>query len=509
MASTVRKTLGLIAGEGAAAFSERLAAKGVGVAEEAAEAASGEHLPGNRPVPRDDSAAIPPAPSVPTRNAGTPGIQGERSQGTTTPQGFVVDPAVAEASQRINGTRAGLPDDYAVQPAPAALKPASGQQGVLVDNDGRRYITRDGKTYPARFDKDNGTWRVWQDANPYRPQYPIRLDDQGNWQVHNDVGLKGGMDPAGAGPSGLQQSQSFDRAYQVSTSTGTPPSTEMLQTLNPPAWKSEADRLVNDTEFIQKYRAEFDRLRPEQKQALRNWTYVDLGETYSTGSDHDDVNFELNQQLHYYLHDSDTAIRTQALQTALTSLPRPDGESRLIRIAEIPGDYAGKFAPGDYVTNSPAFMSAASDSGFAQAYLAYSSHEAEPREAFALYDIQSKSGTPFINRITTLAPGEHEWLFRPNTVFRVEEIATATSRDGTTSPRIGVRLTEVPITTPIFAKNIHTGAQELVYPPGTTPTYTPLQPTRSPSLQIPPRPDPGTLPPPTHGDPNQPGPSNA
>lgn len=192
MASTVRKTLGLIAGEGAAAFSERLAAKGVGVAEEAAEAASGEPLPGNRPVPRDDSAAIPPAPSVPTRNAGTPGIQGERSQGTTTPQGFVVDPAVAEASQRINGTRAGLPDDYAVQPTPAALKPASGQQGVLVDNDGRRYITRDGKTYPARFDKDNGTWRVWQDANPYRPQYPVRLDDQGNWQVHNDVGLKGG-----------------------------------------------------------------------------------------------------------------------------------------------------------------------------------------------------------------------------------------------------------------------------------------------------------------------------
>ncbi len=188
--------LGLVAGEGATAFAERLAAKGVGVAGEAAEAASEaasrEHLPGSRPAPPNDRAAIPAAPSVPPRNAGTTGIQGGRPQSATAPQGFVVDPAVAEASQRINGTRPSLPDDYAVQPAPAALKPAPGQKGVLADNAGHYYITSGGKTYPTRFDKDNGTWRVWQDGNAYRPQYPVRLDDQGNWQVHNDVGLKGG-----------------------------------------------------------------------------------------------------------------------------------------------------------------------------------------------------------------------------------------------------------------------------------------------------------------------------
>ncbi|ANB71916.1 hypothetical protein AYM40_05660 [Paraburkholderia phytofirmans OLGA172] len=184
--------LGLVAGEGAAAFSERLAAEGVGVAE----AASREHLPGPH-TPLDEKVPIPGASSVQPHNAGATGIQGEGPQGTAAPQGFVADPAVAEASQRINGTRSSLPDDYAVQPAPAALKPAPGQQGVLADNDGHYYITSGGKTYPARFDKDNGTWRVWQADNAYRPQYPVRLDAQGNWQMHDDVGLKGG-NPGGS-----------------------------------------------------------------------------------------------------------------------------------------------------------------------------------------------------------------------------------------------------------------------------------------------------------------------
>ncbi|MBK5054171.1 hypothetical protein [Paraburkholderia domus] len=71
-----------------------------------------------------------------------------------------------------------------------------------------------------------------------------------------------------------------------------------------------------------------------------------------------------------------------------------------------------------------------------------------------------------------------------------------------------MRLTEVPIEAPTYAKNIYTGEQELVNPPGTTPVYAPLQPTRSPPVKPTP-PNPDQPPPPTHGDPNQPGPSNA
>jgi hypothetical protein len=189
-------------------------------------------VPEHPVTPSGDKPAVPSGPSAQPGKAGTIGVQGARPGSTAEPQGLIVDPSVAEASQRINGIRTGLPDDYAVQPTPAALKAAAGQQGVLTDKDGHYYMASGGKTYAARFDRDNGTWRVWQPDNAYRPQYPVRLDAQGNWQVHYDVGLKGGMDPAVAGPS----TQQFERAYRISTSTGSPPSASMQQTLNPQTW---------------------------------------------------------------------------------------------------------------------------------------------------------------------------------------------------------------------------------------------------------------------------------
>jgi hypothetical protein len=508
--------LGLVAGEGAAAFSERLAAKGAGAADDAIRAASGEHPPGDPVGAGEKKPAALPGSSAQPGNAGATGAQGGRSQSPATQQGFVVDPAVAEASQRIDGTRPSLPDDYAVQPAPGSLKPAAGQKGVLTDNQGNYYIANGGKTYPARFDRDNGTWRVLQADNPYRPQYPVRLDAQGNWQIHNDVGLKGGMDPAGAGAAGHPQDQPFGQACRISTSTGKSPSVEMQQTLDPQTWRSPANRVLDDERYIRRYKAAFDRLRPEQKEAIRNWTHLDSDDTastdssqsgYSTDGSYENINYELNRELRGRHHEFDTNQRKADLQTGLAGLPRPDGESRLIRVSHVPGDYASKFAPGDYVTNSPAFMSAASHGEYIQADLADSEHLAARGAAYALYDIKSQSATPFIHRVTTLAPGENEWLFRPNTVFRVEEIATATSSDGSAPPRIGVRLVEVPITTPTYAKNIHTGEMELVYPSNMTPTYAPLQPTKTPSLRVPSSPSPDMPPQPTHGNPNQPGPS--
>lgn len=466
--------LGLVAGGGEAAFAERLAAKEAGAV---IRAGSEGHLP-ERPITTGDTSV--PVPSGPAITSGQAGVQSARPVAHAAAQGMSVDVAATEASQRISGTRAGLPDSYAVQPAADSLKAAMGWKNVLIDNNGQHYISSGGKTYPVRFDMDNNTWRAYQPDNAYRPQYPVRLNTQGDWEVHNNVGLKGGMDPNPLPPSGPQQARPSAGALRVSTPTGAPASASMMQTLNPRSWHSEANGWLNNQEFTERYRTAFDQLPSDQQHALRNWTYLDIGETYSTDSDYEEFNFDLNQQLRDRSPNSDTATRAQALQTALGRLPKPDADSRLLRIADVPKNYARQFNTGDYVTNSPAFMSAASDNRYARDNLGDTKYVVGPERAWALYDIQSKSATPFIHRVTTLAPGEHEWLFRPNTVFRVDEIATATSQDGTQTPRIGIRLTEVPINEVTFAKNIYTGEQELVYPPGMTPTYTTLQPTRVP-----------------------------
>ncbi|MEZ0602478.1 hypothetical protein ACAX43_10075 [Paraburkholderia sp. IW21] len=496
--------LGLVAGGGEAAFAERLAAKEAGAI---INAASEEHLPG-RPITTDDKGA--PLPSGPAVQSGQAGVQSTRPAARAATQGLSVDAAAAEASQRISGTKASLPDSYAVHPEADSLKAAMGWKNVLIDNNGQHYITSGGKTYPARFDLDNNTWRVYQPDNAYRPQYPVRLNAQGDWEVHNNVGLKGGMNPnspPSSGSSGSPEGPPFEQTFHVSTATGTPPSANMLQTLDPASWHSGANDWLDDPSFTTLYRTAFNLLPFDEQHALRDWTYLDdVSGTYSKDSDYDDVNFQLNRQLRDRSYESDTAARAQALQTALSSLPRPPGDSRLIRIADVPANYAGQFKVSDYVTNSPAFMSAASKSEYAKASLADTEFDAGHGAALALYDIQSKSATPFINRVTTLAPNESEWLFRPNTVLRVDEIATATSQDGTRAPRIGIRLTEVPINEATFAKNIHTGEQELVYPPGTTPAYTTLQPTSVPPGRPSPQ-NPHEPPPPTHGSPNQPGPS--
>jgi hypothetical protein len=495
--------LGLVAGGGEAAFGERLAAK---EAEAVIKGVSEGHLP-ERPI-TPGGTRVPVSPG----HAGQPGVQSARPVTHAAAQGLSVDPAVAEASQRISGTKASLPDSYAVKPEPDSLKAAMGWKNVLIDEAGQHYINSGGKTYPARFDLDNNTWRVYQPDNAYRPQYPVRLNAQGDWKVHNNVGLKGGMNPDSSGSSGSPGSPGspeappFEQTFHVSTSTGKPPSASMLRTLDPSSWYSEANRWLENLNFTTHYRAAFDHLPLDQQHALRNWTYLDdVSGTYSTDSDYDDINFQLNRELRDRSHESDTAMRAEALQTALSGLPRPPGDTRLIRVAEVPANYAGTLKAGDYVTNSPAFMSAASESEYAQGAVA-DTHFAGQEGVIALYDIQSKSATPFVDRVTTLAPGETEWLFRPNTVFRVEEVATATSLDNTRTSRVGIRLVEVPVSEPTFARNLHTGEQELVYPSGTTPAYTTLQPTRVPPAR-PSQPDAQLPPGPTQGDPNQPGPS--
>ncbi len=87
-------------------------------------------------------------------------------------------------------------------PAAYARKPKGGlhadpnSAGVFRDEKGQAYIKSGDQTWPVNFDKDNGTWRVYSPDNPTKYQYPVRADESGNWQVHDEVGLKGGKPPS-------------------------------------------------------------------------------------------------------------------------------------------------------------------------------------------------------------------------------------------------------------------------------------------------------------------------
>ncbi|EIF32292.1 hypothetical protein BCh11DRAFT_00011 [Burkholderia sp. Ch1-1] len=419
-------------------------------------------------------------------------------------------------------TPGGMPKGYALNRAPASYGP-SATPGVYADAaNGQKFIIADGQAFAVRYDKENATYRIYDPANPSRPTYPVRRDPEtGRWEIHNNVGLQGGMDNGSSSSSGTGTSSHsgsppssassdlppFADSFHVMTSTGSAPSFAMMETLNPGGWHSTAGNQLDNPAYVNQYKAAFDALPAAQRRAIRDWTHLDIGggsdsDRYSSGASYEGNNFELNQQLYSRVYEANTAVNARRLQKGIDRLPKPAGQSRLLRIADVAPDYASHFAPGDYVTNSPAFMSASSKNEYANATLKDEAGGSGPDHAHALYDIEALSATPFIKPITTLADEESEWLFRPNTVFRVEEIATATPNDPQGTRRIGMRLVEVPITEPTYAKNIYTGELELVYPPGMQPAYTTLRPTTNPPIRQP-VPQPPHLPPaPTAGDPN-------
>lgn len=442
-----------------------------------------------------------------------PGEGPGRGMGNT-PQGQPTQTGVA-ASRAF--TPAGLPEGYALQGIPSSYGP-SATPGVHVDAaSGQKFIIADRQAFAVRYDRDNATYRIYDPANPTRPAYPVRFDTQtAKWAIHQDVGLQGGMDngntsSSGSGPSAASSElPPFAAAFHVTTSTGSEPSAAMMETLNPDEWHSAASGELDNPAYVNQYKSAFDALPAAQRRAIREWTHLDIGgdsDRYSSDSSYEGNNFELNQQLYRRVHDADTAVNARRLQEGIDHLPKPQEPNRLLRIAEVPADYASRFAPGEYVTNSPAFMSASSENEYANATLRDGPGGSGPDHPFALYDIAAQSATPFIKSITTLASEESEWLFRPNSLFRIEEIARATPTDAEDAARIGMRLVEVPITAPVYAKNIHSGEWELVYPPGMRPVYTELRSTRHPPLQPPAPRHPDSPPAPTAGNPNATGPS--
>lgn len=78
------------------------------------------------------------------------------------------------------------PDEFGVY----KLRP----EGSQTMQDFKYYIKQNGEFYQVRFDADNNTLRVVDPKNTNRsgPSVPVRLNENNEWEVHTDVGLKGG-----------------------------------------------------------------------------------------------------------------------------------------------------------------------------------------------------------------------------------------------------------------------------------------------------------------------------
>ncbi|MDR5838040.1 hypothetical protein [Caballeronia sp. LZ034LL] len=97
------------------------------------------------------------------------------------------------ASAHINGEQP-LPTSYQYE-APITQSTPGSAPGVMVDQQGQNFITMDGQPFAVKYDKDNGTWRVYDRNNPWRPSFPVRVNEEGVWEPHSDTGLAGGAPP--------------------------------------------------------------------------------------------------------------------------------------------------------------------------------------------------------------------------------------------------------------------------------------------------------------------------
>ncbi|PQV52163.1 hypothetical protein [Paraburkholderia sp. BL21I4N1] len=86
-----------------------------------------------------------------------------------------------------------VPVHYASKPY-GSLHADVNNQGVYKDDKGTAYIKQRVRTYPVKYDKGNGTWRVYRPDNSTKYQYPVRTDRSGNWHTHGEVGLAGGWE---------------------------------------------------------------------------------------------------------------------------------------------------------------------------------------------------------------------------------------------------------------------------------------------------------------------------
>ncbi|MDE1181296.1 hypothetical protein [Paraburkholderia sp.] len=429
-----------------------------------------------------------------TRTAGF-AVHGEAATaGVAKAAGFEIDRG-SQLLHEQTGTPLAIPSSYAVH-RPPDLSQVAGQRNLYRDPAGAQYIHDGSNWFAARYDADNGTLRIWQPDNAYKPQYPVRPTADGGFEIHNNVGLKGGMmsdsDAASSSASpwwtwtiptssAEQPLPRLAQGFTVTSSSGAPVSGEMTKAMDVLGWKSPANRAMDDTAFKAQYRQAYDAMPAKNRNALRSWTAAGDSDISSEDS-YEAINYRLNSSLYNREPKPFTATLRDNVAAALDTLPVPEGgPHKLLRTAQVPAGYAARFNVGDLVTNSPAFMSASSANNFAdQAIESVGGVFRNRSPAVAIYDIEGTTAKPTIEGVSTNLGSEREWIFKPNTVFRVVEIGSATPNDvgaaARLPPRIGMRLVEETFNgeDSVFAKNIYSGEMELVYAPNVKPTYTPL-----------------------------------
>lgn len=155
------------------------------------------------------------------------------SSGETTPSGKARDeadvPGASKSEKTHGGSLSDLPRNY-IQPQPDMIWSSDRYSGLMEDRTGNVYVVDGKNVYAVKRDADNATWRVYDPKEPWRPGAPIQPNQDGGWELHSKVGLKGGApgdDGAVAGPSGSQK-------------TGAPQGESIEQTMN--RWVADQDR---------------------------------------------------------------------------------------------------------------------------------------------------------------------------------------------------------------------------------------------------------------------------
>lgn len=87
------------------------------------------------------------------------------------------------------------------QPASLVVEGARPADNGVYHYLGKHYIRQGGTTYEVVMDKANRTWRLKNPSPANLYQDPVRLNADGLWEPHSDVGLRGGAPNAGAGVS--------------------------------------------------------------------------------------------------------------------------------------------------------------------------------------------------------------------------------------------------------------------------------------------------------------------
>lgn len=145
--------------------------------------------------------------------AHTPPGQTEKAPWETEPQKKEPGPPAGQSGSG----KAGSPTDNRL-PVPSTYEEPRPKgeldwhNGVFMDPKGGRHIEKDGHWYSVKYDADNRTLRVTHPQDASKPTYPVRTGPDGTYEVHSDVGLKGGA-PKRAPELTPEQKQEMRRLF--------------------------------------------------------------------------------------------------------------------------------------------------------------------------------------------------------------------------------------------------------------------------------------------------------